>query len=80
MVGKGSCFKMCVEFPNSLDRRRTRQAGFEDKAGGEWTHAEAFGVDKPLAFWKILEQGYNAFNAEPNPLRVRQGKSRNEFR
>jgi murein L,D-transpeptidase YafK len=31
--GKGSCFKMCIDYPNSLDAARTRAVGFSDPGG-----------------------------------------------
>jgi hypothetical protein len=33
-VGKGSCFKMCIEYPNDLDRRRTKEMK-HTRPGGE---------------------------------------------
>ena len=139
-VGKGSSFKMCIEYPNALDRRRTRAAGFREtggqicmhgncvslgcasfknrdflpvfafarhhdakrygrlqlhvfpfrfdrvsvedrtRAAKDWPHAESFGAEKLLGFWKNLEEGFDAFNADPNPLRLRLGDEGFRFR
>lgn len=132
-VGKGSAFRMCVDYPNALDRRRTRAAGRRSAGGGiclhgncvsigcasftnrdflpifalarrhdertfgklqlhvlpfrfervgaeeraaladAYVHRGALGRQDLLRFWENLEQGYDAFNADPNPLPVTIG-------
>lgn len=139
-AGKGSSFKMCLDYPNALDRLRTKQAGRGGKTGGEiclhgncvsigcaslknrdylpvfafarhhdarrfgklqvhifpfrfegmspadraaaaraWTHSEAVAPANLQRFWDNLREGYDAFRADPNPLRVRAGRTRYEF-
>jgi murein L,D-transpeptidase YafK len=139
-VGKGSCFKMCLEYPNRLDRLRSKAAGFK-KPGGDIcihgncvsigcasfknrdflpvfafarhhdqnkfgklqvhifpfrfervgadglaqaaqaaAHVEALGRERLLSFWANLKEGYDKFNADPNPLGVSLGKEKYEFR
>ncbi|MFA6033647.1 MAG: hypothetical protein WC889_12165 [Myxococcota bacterium] len=131
VAGKGSSFKMCTEYPNALDRARSKSAGFSNPGGEicihgncvtagcpsfknrdflpvfsfsrhhssqkygklqmhifpfrfektqDWSgeadnyrHGKTFGKAALIRFWKNLEQGYQKFNLNPNPLDVTEG-------
>lgn len=135
--GKGSSFKMCTEYPNQLDRERTRAAGFKSTGGeicvhgncvtagcpsfenrdflpvfafarhhkqkkygklqlhifpfrfdkvqdvgaetGAFKHGREFGKEKLLGFWGNIKEGFEKFNAAPNPLGIRIVKGKYRF-
>ena len=128
--GKGSSFKMCTEYPNALDAKRTKDAHYKRTGGeicvhgncvsagcpsfknrdflpvfafarhhdeqkhgrlqlhifpfrfdkvnderraalaGSYPYVDAVGKRRLLAFWKNLQEGFDAFNANPNPLKI----------
>lgn len=130
--GAGSSFKMCTEYPNALDRDRTRKAGFENtgaeiclhgncvtagcpsfknrdflpvfafsrhhnagkygklqlhifpyrfdrepdakKMASGYKHLKALGEERLLRLWENLREGFETFNQNPNPLKIRHGE------
>ena len=43
-TGKGSCFKMCIEYPNKLDILRTREAGFSKPGSSICIHGNCVSI------------------------------------
>jgi murein L,D-transpeptidase YafK len=43
-VGRGSCFKMCIEYPNALDRKRSRALGIQDPGGAICIHGNCVSI------------------------------------
>ena len=128
-VGEGSCFKMCIEYPNEVDRANTRAAGMDQPgneiclhgncvstgcisfsnrdfldvfAGARHHDAGRYGrlqlhifpfrfdrvpdpgsmmsgfiwftvfTERKLGhFWRNLREGFDKFNTDPNPLKIR---------
>jgi murein L,D-transpeptidase YafK len=132
-TGRGSSFKMCTEYPNAVDRKRTKDARHA-KTGGEiclhgncvsagcpsfrnrdflpvfafarhhdakrhgrlqlhvfpfrldkvdaakraalaepYPFLDAVGKERVLRFWDNLQEGFDAFNKDPNPLKIGYG-------